>query len=695
MKHKNLLKIAFTLFLMLSLGKMNSQIISQYVETNSGLVPKGIEIWNNTAATLDFATNNLIIQQGTNGGVPGNLAGTLIDSGFLAPGEVLVIGTSDIGTYLIEQGLFVRFVSFGLSFNGDDALVVRYGSTTTDVFGNSGSDPGSAWSGSGVSTANQNIRLLSSITTGDLDGWTDPSTRFETVGITPATLPAGLSGFGVPPNSSLWTGAIDTDWSTAGNWVDGVPTATNGFVIPSGLTNYPTASSAVTIASGIMYSGASLIAQDDFTGNVTYKRSIDFFSGNLKGWYLVSPPVLGQTYNDAYVTANDIAMNNTNRGIATYNTSHDSWSYLQATGSGTFTEGLGYSIKKESTTGNISFTGTLNTEFTGVDIILTTSGNRFNALGNPYTAFINSATFLANEASISNTQTLWVWNQTLGIDGAYEVKSVSDAMMIAPGQGFFVQANVDASTFNFSRANQSHNADTFQKSAEKTEIKLWITDGSIKNYNRVNYTENASTSFDLGLEGELFGGTSNNFSIYSHLVSNDEGKKFQIQSLPNSDFENMVVSLGIKAAAGKEITFSAEAMNLPDGINVYLEDRTANTVTLLSEANATYKVTLTESLDGIGRFYLHTKASGVLSTPDVTLNNISIYSPAKSTLRIAGLSQGKASVKIYNLLGKQVFGNTYNTTGVINMNLPTLATGLYVVQLETEKATLNKKITLE
>ena len=86
MKHKYLLKIAFTLFLMLSLGKMNSQIISQYVETNSGSVPKGIEIWNNTAATLDFATNNLIIQQGTNGAAPSNLSGTLIDSGVLAPG---------------------------------------------------------------------------------------------------------------------------------------------------------------------------------------------------------------------------------------------------------------------------------------------------------------------------------------------------------------------------------------------------------------------------------------------------------------------------------------------------------------------------------------------------------------------------------------------------------------------------------
>ncbi|MBK9461791.1 MAG: hypothetical protein IPN94_20780 [Sphingobacteriales bacterium] len=44
------------------------QIISQYVETNTGTTPKGIEIWNNTASTLDFATNNLVIKFGINGG---------------------------------------------------------------------------------------------------------------------------------------------------------------------------------------------------------------------------------------------------------------------------------------------------------------------------------------------------------------------------------------------------------------------------------------------------------------------------------------------------------------------------------------------------------------------------------------------------------------------------------------------------
>jgi hypothetical protein len=183
--------------------------------------------------------------------------------------------------------------------------------------------------------------------------------------------------------------------------------------------------------------------------------------------------------------------------------------------------------------------------------------------------------------------------------------------------------------------------------------------------------------------------------IYTHLLSNSEGKKYQVQSLPNSDFENMVVPVGVKAAAGKEITFSLEAMNIPDGINVYLEDKTANTVTLLSEANATYKVTLTDALDGIGRFYLHTKASSVLGTENIALNNVSIYSVDASTLRIAGLSEGKASVKMYSILGKQVFETSFNATAVKDMQLPKLASGIYVVQLATEKGTLNKKITLE
>ncbi|MBZ9777338.1 T9SS type A sorting domain-containing protein [Psychroflexus sp. CAK8W] len=170
------------------------QIISQYVDTDSGTFPKGIEIWNNTGAVLDFTTSNLIIQQGTNGAAP--TAAVTINTGTLAVNEVLIIGTSDM--QVAADANSVRFVLNSFTFNGNDALVVQYNGITTDVFGSPGTDPGSSWSGKGVSTADQNIRLKEGITTGDTGGFTDPSTRFETVNTDPSGV-NGLEGFGIAP----------------------------------------------------------------------------------------------------------------------------------------------------------------------------------------------------------------------------------------------------------------------------------------------------------------------------------------------------------------------------------------------------------------------------------------------------------------------------------------------------------------
>ncbi|QTY26270.1 choice-of-anchor I family protein [Flavobacterium sp. CS20] len=191
MKHITLLA------LLLISSWASAQIISQYVETDSGTSPKGLEILNNTSVAIDFSVDNLIIEKGTNGGAPSS--DFTIDSGVLQPGEVLVVGTIDMQTVATSNG--VLFYEKAFTFNGDDALVLKLGTTTTDVFGSPNTDPGSAWEGNGVSTQNQNIALLSSITTGELTGFTDPSTRFETINTTPSDIAnGGLDGFGVAPS---------------------------------------------------------------------------------------------------------------------------------------------------------------------------------------------------------------------------------------------------------------------------------------------------------------------------------------------------------------------------------------------------------------------------------------------------------------------------------------------------------------
>ncbi|MEM9549026.1 MAG: T9SS type A sorting domain-containing protein [Bacteroidota bacterium] len=210
------MKFYFTslLFLLFAINVNAQIVISQYVETSSGSTPKGIEIWNTSASDIDLSVTPITIFKGTNGNPP-SLDHT-VDSGILKAGNVIVVGTSDMALNNLDAPCLDALYSLkAFTFNGDDALELYLDGVLQDVFGDPGNDPGSAWTGSGVSTANSNIQLMSGITTGDLDGWTDPSERFETVG-------AGttLTGFGQPTDGCPMTSETILNFETIASSID-------------------------------------------------------------------------------------------------------------------------------------------------------------------------------------------------------------------------------------------------------------------------------------------------------------------------------------------------------------------------------------------------------------------------------------------------------------------------------------------
>ena len=440
--------------------------------------------------------------------------------------------------------------------------------------------------------------------------------------------------------------------------------------------------------------GGSLKVSGTSAGNITYERKLNYVAGDVKnGWHLVSSPVVGENYNTAWYDANDIASGTgTNRGIASYATGADSWSYVLEANDDAFTDGVGYIMKRGTATGVVSFTGTLNVSDLGASIGLTAGTDKFHAVGNPYPSYMSSATFLGN-AALSETQEIYVFDQTVGTNGGYTTKTFAMDFTIAPGQGFFVKGNVAGGLVTFAKSNQMTGTDTFLKSS-KAEVKLTLKSGSVKNYAQVYYLDNATTGFDNGYEGETFGGIPNDFEIFTHLIDGNQGKNYQVQSLPNSDLETMVIPVGIKTTAGK-ITFTAEALNLPTDIKVFLEDRANNVFTRLDEANSNYEVTLSEAINGVGRFYLHTSAKSSLSVDNIELQGVSIFKSSASTLKIAGLQQGKASVSLFNIQGKQILSSSFNANGVKEISLPRLATGVYFAKVQTATGKINKKIILE
>jgi hypothetical protein len=499
------------------------------------------------------------------------------------------------------------------------------------------------------------------------------------------------------------TGAVEA-WTTAANWsAEALPTATDNVAILSGaactLDGEATINDIKVTARLDIKNNRVLIVNGEanVTGTVNYLRNLTDSANLLEAWHLISSPLSGEVFDATFVADNDIAVNNSNKGIATYNagqTGDAAWTYLTA-GSINAANGQGYSMKitpDGDSSGNqradnvVVFQGDFNTDNAGVTTSSLSTG--FNLVGNPYTSFLNSATFLGANANIDQTQ-IWIWNSA---SGAYEVKIAGDPFILAPAQGFFVFVT-SGGTLNFAESNQATTGDSFQKTSI-AELNLLITDGQKNRFTKIYYSDNATKGFDLGWEGEVFGGISNSLDVFTHLVEDNQGKKYQVQSLPFSEIESLVVPIGIKAEASKELIFSAKANNLPDNVNIYLEDRQENKFTLLNDVTS-YKITINNALSDVGRFYIHTTPSSTLSAEDLDLESVTIYLSDQQTLKMVGLPQGKSTVRLYNILGKQIINSSFTSTGEKELSLSKMTKGVYIIHLETIKGKLNKKIVLK
>ncbi|MDH1005302.1 ExeM/NucH family extracellular endonuclease [Acinetobacter junii] len=124
-------------------------MFSQYVDGSSNR--KGLEIYNPDATTVNLADYE--IQQFNNGGTVKTAAFPL--QGALASKQKYLIGRSELQTQL---GNKVNQVA-GLSFNGDDAIVLLYRGTPVDRFGRIGERPTSGWGTTVYSVANSFKRI--------------------------------------------------------------------------------------------------------------------------------------------------------------------------------------------------------------------------------------------------------------------------------------------------------------------------------------------------------------------------------------------------------------------------------------------------------------------------------------------------------------------------------------------------------
>jgi hypothetical protein len=518
--------------------------------------------------------------------------------------------------------------------------------------------------------------------------------------------------------TTTWTGAVDTDWANGGNWSNGIPGAGADAIIPN-VAMKPSINTSVALRSLVIENESSLtlsgISSLSLSGNMTNNGTFSVNSGgsliiagivtgkityNLAivdtNWHLVSSPVINEQYDDVWAATNAIASGlGNNKGIATYdNRVPDAttayWRYMQAGGAATFTTGIGYSALRGAI-GDFSFTGNFPTS--DVTPAISQNNQNWNLIGNPYPSYLDVAAFItANTSNITGAfQAVYVWDGISPTTGNYTSLTTG---YIQPGQGFFINSNLISGTASITEAMQSHQTGVSFYRTENPSIYLTLFDGTNSKETQIIYLEGKTKGLDLRFDIGMFDGTSSSLRIYTQLLEDNQGVRFSKQALPNSNFESMIVPIGVKAAAGKEITFSLDALNLPIDMKVFLEDKETNTFTRLDEADKKYSTIFAEDFDGVGRFFLHTSRNS-LNIKDFLLEDVRIYKINPSTLRIVGIENSKTSVMLFSLLGKQVLKTSFISNGTKDISLPKLAAGVYFIQIHTNKGELKKKIILE
>jgi len=362
----------------------------------------------------------------------------------------------------------------------------------------------------------------------------------------------------------------------------------------------------------------------------------------------------------------------------------------------------GYSINYVTTDKTLSLSGVPYVADKSFTMTKTTSSSAVgaNLVGNPFTSTIalNSGAQTTNNLIDKNTSVLatghkavYLWDESIGASGDYlTINNSSSATFAEPGQGFMVVANADDDVLNFHKVIQKHNAATFYKAGDEIQrFELLVTnpDGEC-NKTMVAFLPEMTNGLDESYDARKLHGY-HNLALYSLLVD-DDGEAYAIQSLPPIT-DGISVQLGLAVEVLGTYVFEPSLIeNFGDDIPISLEDKATGIITDLRK-HPSYTCEIFETGVNNERFVLHFKdAVGLEESKPVASNYFYV---ANNTLYFIDELDGLSTIRMYNLLGQEVFTKQVtDNTGSMSINLPT---GYYIVNLTTESLSVNGKVFLK
>jgi hypothetical protein len=419
---------------------------------------------------------------------------------------------------------------------------------------------------------------------------------------------------------------------------------------------------------------------------------------------------------------------NADVGSGVTNFQDDNGDHWLLMGSGeSITPGEGYLVFPVSgASGSVDLTfsqGTLNNGSVSYSLVYNGASNPNgtpNILSNPYASPIDADAFLTANTGINEVY-FWehlttsdpsidgpynhnysmddisIYNLSGGTAAANDVTGTATAPngVISTAQGFGVRASANG-TASFDNSMRLTSGNTTLRQGERTDDRLWLRlssdayDYPLGSNALIAFNPMASAGVDPGYDTDRL---DSSVSLYSHVEGTN--KELSIQTREGFD-QDMKVNLGMSSYVTESIEYSisltqVEGSNL-EGRSIYLVDNLLGVITDLSEEDYRFRG---GQGDQPGRFTLQFEYE-VLSTADVLADQIGLYpNPTDGILNIVSPGVDLRGVVLFDLLGREVIRQQIDGGTSITIDLGSLETSIYLVQIETDQGQVTKRLIKE
>ena len=471
----------------------------------------------------------------------------------------------------------------------------------------------------------------------------------------------------------------------------------------------------------IIENNASFVQLNDTAvnvGEITVKRnSSALFRLDYTMW---SSPTSDIATNSPQ-TLKAFSPGTTNNRFYTYTTATDLYTTIANPEIKSFDAGIGYLIRiannhvpyvDQTSVPAIwqgSFVGTPNNGI--ISIPLSTAGNGYNLIGNPYPSVISAEDFVSNnEDNIEGT--IYFWRRrnntagtgdsgsfyatytSLGGTSSSEASDTSDAPngFIQVGQGFLVKAKPAATAVVFDNSmrefenfdNQFFRNNSIINQIEKHRIWLNLTnEAGVHSQLLVGYAEGASDGLDNRFDGEFI---KDSDVALTSLIDNKE-YTIQAKALPFNDQD--AIPLGFKVTVSGQYTITLKDF---DGLflgeqNIYLYDAVAQTIHNLKESAYVFAA---ESGLHNERFELRfTNETLDLSNPN--LEKAIVVTTKENTIGVEAGNIVMTGITIFDMQGRKLLEVSQLNTSTVKIESIKKSNQVLLIQINDDQNNLVTK----